>query len=413
MPKTKFLSALSCTAMIALSMSASAAFAQDTAITRVTAPLPSQAIQELRRNFNDASINALTFHEMDSIFETLPVEAGEHPSPLERTDKTPDFTYEYNGQTHAFEDIFERTFTNALLIMKDGQLVFERYRNYTGPQTRFLSMSMAKSITSLLVGTAIEDGDISSIDDEIVTYVPELRGTAYDGVTVRDALLMKTGVGQEDNYQPAPDSEMARLREESMILNRVPSLRQAHLVERADEPGRTFRYLTLNTAVLGEVVAQATGKPMPDYMSERLWQPLGAQADGFWLADGVPGIGKAMNGMGFNAVARDYARLGQMMLDQGMANGQQIVSPEWIEASTVPIGPEPASANYDQGYQYQWWTLTDSNAYMAIGLQGQFIYVDPDTNTVVVKLSYFPLGPQEPYRESEAFFRAASNWLAE
>ncbi|HWW66112.1 MAG TPA: serine hydrolase [Sphingomonadaceae bacterium] len=371
---------------------------------------PSPAIQELRRHFNDAGINALTFHSIDSIFETVPVKAGGTVWPLARAETHPDFTYDFGGKSHAFEEIFDRNYTNALLIIKNDRIVFERYRNYTKPSTHFLSMSMSKSLTSILVGAALEDGYIKSLDDQIVAYVPALRGTAYDGVTIRDALLMKSGVDQEDNYQPEPGSEMAKLREDSMILNTVPSLKQAFLVKRADEPGKTFRYLTLNTAVLGQVIEKAVGKPIAQYMSERIWKPLGAEADAFWMADGPPGVGTAMNGMGYNATMRDYARVGLMMLHEGKANGRRIIPAAWVKESTVPVGPEPASPKEDQGYQYQWWTLVNSNAYMAIGLQGQFIYIDPDTATVVVKLSYFPLSNSDAYKESEAFFRAVSAW---
>jgi CubicO group peptidase (beta-lactamase class C family) len=124
-----------------------------------------------------------------------------------------------------------------------------------------------------------------------------------------------------------------------------------------------------------------------------------------------PGVGRASNGMGFNAVLRDYGRVGQMMLHLGKANGRQIIPADWVRESTVPTGPEPADGESTLGYQYQWWTLVDSNAYMAIGLEGQFIFVDPDTRTVIVKLSYFPLSNRDASAESEAFFRAASAWV--
>lgn len=373
--------------------------------------LPTPAIQELRRHFWDASINALTFHSIDSIFNTVPVKAGPVPSTFVRADRPLDFSYSHAGQTHAAEEVLERTYTNALLVMKDDKILYETYRNFTGPSTRFLSMSMAKSITSILVGTALEDGFIRSLDDQVVAYVPELKGTAFDGATLRDLLLMKSGVDREDNYQPAPESALAQLREDTMILNRRRTVDEAFYVKRADEPGVTFRYSTLNTNVLGWVLEKAVGRPLNEYISERVWIPLGAEADGFFMTDGPPGVGRPTNGMGFNATLRDYARIGQMMLHQGKAGDRQIVSPEWVRESTVPTGPEPANSEETLGYQYQWWTLVDSNAYMAIGLQGQFIFVDPDTRTVIVKLSYLPLaGREEVYQEIEAFFRAASSW---
>lgn len=214
-------------------------------------------------------------------------------------------------------------------------------------------MSVAKSLTSVLVEAALEDGHIKSLDDRIVAYVPELRGTAFDGVSIRDALLMKTGVDREDNYQPRPDSELARLREETMILNRRRSVEEAFLVRRADAPGKTFRYSTLNTDVLGWILEKATGKSLNQYMSERLWRPLGAESDGFFITDWRPGVGRTINGMGFNAVMRDYARIGQLMLHKGQAGNRRVISAQWVKESTVPVGPEPASPKDDQGYQYQ------------------------------------------------------------
>ena len=386
----------------------SPAFAQDVQVEPET---PTPAVQELRRHFWDESINALTFHSIDSIFHTVPVRAGHAPSTLVRAEHPLDFSYEFSGETHKAEDVLERTYTNALLIMKDDKIVYENYRNFTGPSTRFLSMSTAKSITSILIGMALEDGYIGSLDDQVTAYVPELKGTAFEGASIRNLLLMKSGVDREDNYQPQPGSPLAQLREDTLILNRRRTVDEAFLVRRADEPGATFRYSTLNTNVLGWLLEKAVGKPVNEYMGERLWSPLGAEADGFFMTDGPPGTGRPTNGMGFNGVLRAYARVGQMMLHNGRVGDRQIVSSEWVRDSTVPTGPEPASPRNEQGYQYQWWTLVNSDAYMAIGLQGQFIFVDPGSRTVIVKMSYLPLASRaEAYQEIEAFFRAASAW---
>jgi CubicO group peptidase (beta-lactamase class C family) len=178
-------------------------------------------------------------------------------------------------------------------------------------------------------------------------------------------------------------------------------------MKRADAPGKTFRYLTTNTEVLGRVLEGATGQPLAACTSERLWKPLGAQGDARWMvsADSLP-----RNGMGFNATVRDFARIGLLMLHDGRINGRQIIPASWVRESTVPTGPEPANSMETLGYQYQWWTFPNSNAYTAIGLQGQYIYVDPDTKTVVVKLSYFPPNKDEHYKETEEFLKAVSAW---
>lgn len=368
----------------------------------------------LRQRLVDPDVNMLTFRSIDQMFETLPVAAGGTVWELPRTPAPLDFTYAFEGETVSAADFPGRTYTNALLVLKDGAIVFEEYYNFSGPETRFLSMSTAKSITSTLIGMAVADGLIGSVDDQIVQYVPELAGTGYEGVTIRDALMMRSGVDWNERYDFGRESPMERLHNGAIVENRFRFTDAALDLPRIHEPGEVFNYSTVETGVLGWVLEKAVGKPLPDYMSERWWIPAGMESGGYWLADGEPGVGKAVNGMGFNAVLRDFGRIGLMMLNEGEANGRQIVPTEWVREATVPDeGNEPVGPGGTRGYQYQWWTLTDSDAYMAVGLQGQFIFVDPATETVVVKLSYFPPGEQRADAETEAFFRAVSAWTPE
>src|SRR5690606_27494868 len=167
---------------------------------------------------------------------------------------------------------------------------------------------------------------------------------------------------------------------------------------------------TVETAVLGWLLERAVGRPLNEYMTERWWKPAGMQSDAFWIMDGPPGVGRAINGLGFHAALRDYARIGLVMLHEGRANGRQLRTSEWVAESTTPAGTEPLAPGASRAYQYQWWTLTGSDAYMALGLQGQYLYIDPETRTVVVKLSYFPPGEQRADAETEAFLRAVSAW---
>jgi CubicO group peptidase (beta-lactamase class C family) len=145
-------------------------------------------------------------------------------------------------------------------------------------------------------------------------------------------------------------------------------------------------------------------------MTERLWKPAGMESYGFWMLDGAPGTGREFNGAGFNAVARDYARFGLMMLHGGKVGSKQIVPQDWVKTATAPRETEPVAPGSPLGYRYQWWTIAGTDAYLALGLQGQFIYVDPATETVIVKLSYFPPGNEEAEMESIDFLRAASQW---
>lgn len=370
----------------------------------------SETLIEVRRHMLDPEINTLTFRSMDQIFDTLPVKRGGRVWTLEADAKDLDFSYSFEGEDIPAAAFAERTFTNALLIAKHGKIVHERYLNKTDETTRFLSMSMAKSITSILVGMAIEDGYISSVDDPLETYVPELKGSGYEGVTIRQALLMRSGVDWNERYDFGKDSPMQKLHNAAVVENRIRFVTPAFGAARIHPPGNAFNYSTVETAVLGLVLEKAVGKPLPDYMSARWWRRAGMQSDGFWIADGPPGVGRAINGMGFNATLRDYARIGLMMLSGGKANGKRLLSSAWVEESTVPKGTEPTEQGSTRGYQYQWWTFTDSDAYTALGLQGQFIYVDPRADIVVVKVSYFPPGERRADAETEAFLRAVSTW---
>ncbi|PZU61223.1 MAG: hypothetical protein DI547_02085 [Sphingobium sp.] len=372
---------------------------------------PSAAILELRRRFLDPGFMALAFHNMDGIFATQAVENGQRSHALPRAERPLDFTYDVDGRPIPAEDVLERTFTNALMIVRDGKVVYERYRNFTDERTRFTSMSMSKSITSILIGIAVDQGAIRSIDDQITTYVPELKGTPYDGVTIRDALEMKTGVDRSDGDQLKAGSEGAARREQILVRNALPAVDEAFMIRRKAEPGKTFDYSTLNVTILGWVLEKATGQPITAFTSRHLWQPMGAEAPAYWMADGPGAKGRPLTGMGYNATMRDYARIGMMMLDQGRANGRQVVSRKWVSETTG--GPHPAIApGASRGYQFLWWTVPGMPAYMADGLAGQYIYIDPPTRTVIVKLSYVPLTSRQTGEETSAFFRAACAWAA-
>lgn len=365
--------------------------------------------QEARRSLFGEKLNSLTFRHMDEIFDTVPVAKGAKVWALPEDIRALDITYEFEGQRRTTADFLERTRTNALLVIRDGRIVHEIYRNNSGPQTRFISFSMAKSITSLLIGLAIEDGLIGSVEDPLTRYVPELAGGAYEGVTIRQALLMRSGAGFRESYGFGQKSQMEELYENTMVTGRARFADLATGIERAHPPGEFFNYSTLETSVLGWVLERAIKRPTADYMAERLWKPAGMEAPGYWLLDGPPGVGRAWTGAGFNARLRDYGRLGLMMLNGGRANGTQVVPAAWVTQSTVPQGTEPAAPDRVQGYQYQWWTLPDSDAYMAKGVHGQFIWVDPASRTVIVKLSYWPVAwIKAVENETLAFFQTVA-----
>jgi CubicO group peptidase (beta-lactamase class C family) len=361
------------------------------------------AVQQLRRAMLDPEISSLTFRSMDQLFTTRTVARAGAVWTLPRADRALQFKYTFKGTTYSSQDFLERTHTNALLVLKDGRIVFETYRNGTDAATRFIGWSMTKSIVSMLIGCAVADGRIKSIDDPIDRYLSELKGGGYSGVTIRQILQMRSGVDYEERYDFGNPGTAARNHENALVRNVVRFADAARTIKRKNPPGEVWQYKTLDTAVLGWLLERVTGTTLAAYTAQKIWEPLGAEADGFFIMDGPPGTGREFSGAGFNATLRDFARLGQMVLDGGRANGRQIVSAEWLRESTRATD---ASAPYG----YQWWTVPGTQAFQATGLQGQFIYIDPATRTVVVKLSYFPPGAEEPSEESAAFFAAASAW---
>lgn len=367
------------------------------------------AIQNARWHMNDADINTLTFRTMDTLFTTRTVARSGQVSELRRSDRALDFSYEFEGETYTPEEFLDRTYTNAMLVIKDGRVVYENYLNHSGPQTRFIGWSMTKSLVSLLIGCALEEGRIKSLDDDITSYLPELKNGGYAGVTIRQVLQMRSGVDYEENYDFAKPGIAARNHILALVKNVARFVEPAKDIRRLHPPGAVFQYKTLDTAVLGLLIERVSeGGTLASYMSQRLWEPLGTESDGFFIMDGPPGSGREFSGAGFNAVLRDFGRIGLMMLNQGRFNGRQIVPADWVGESTTPVGDEQQLLDYG----YQWWTVSGTSAYSAMGLQGQFIFVDPATATVVVKLSYFPpLDKDEvAMRESITFFEAVSNW---
>jgi CubicO group peptidase (beta-lactamase class C family) len=386
--------------LIASSAVSGAAYGQD-----------SEALRNARRHFLDSNVNVLTFHSIDSLFLTKRVENSGTVWALPRNAAKPDFTYQFSGKDHAALDVLDRTFTNALIILKHGAIVYEIYRNQTDTSTHFISFSMAKSITSILIGIALADGQIHSLDDQITQYVPELKESAYDGVTIRQAMDMRSGANYVEQYVTDAPDILAAAFENSMVQNRMRFVSITRAMTRAYPPGEHFSYSTFESCVLGWVLERATKQSITKYTSEHLWKPAGMESYGFWMVDGPPDVGREFNGGGFNAVARDYARLGLMMLRNGKAGDRQVVPAAWVKESTVP-GVREAVNPMDPtlGYHDQWWPVVDSAAYMALGLQGQMIYIDSASDTVVVKLSYVPLGNRDAFNEAMSFMRAVSHW---
>lgn len=366
------------------------------------------AVQVLRWHMLDSEVNALTFRSMETLFTTRTVARSGPVWRLPRADAPLAFTYTWQDKSRPAEEFLERTYTNALLVIKDGRIVSEIYRNNTDERTRFIGWSMTKSVTAVLLGCALAEGHIDSLEAPVTTYLPELAGGGYAGASILDVMEMRSGVEYEERYDFANPGTAASNHIAALVRNTARFADVARTLPRKNKPGEQFQYKTIDTAVLGWLVERATGTSVAAYTEKCLWEPLGAESDGYYIMDGPPGAGREFSGAGFNATLRDFGRVGQMMLDGGVANGRRIVSAEWVRRSTQPRHPEDQRRG---GYGLQWWTMAGSDAYAAIGLQGQFIYVDPATRTVIVKLSYFPPGDNSALdAETQAFMAAASAW---
>lgn len=343
-----------------------------------------------RSSVENYNIMPVTFRSMDAFFHKETVAAGSG-APLPEAKASLDITVSIAGREMSLEEALVYTDTNALLVMKDGKIVYEQYLNGGTKESRFIGWSISKSVTSILLGAALEAGHIKSLEDTVGQYVPEARGTVYENVSLYDMLMQRAGTSYTEIPTGDKVTDVQKLATQSLFLGekRFTDLSDV-TITRAAEAGTTFNYSTLTSSFLGRVIEEATGMSLAAYTQKALWQPAGMQNHAYWLLDGKPGEGKAIGGASFNATARDFARIGQMMLNKGQINGKQVITKDWVKQSTVYTEKEAVIPEEDRGYQHQWWTFMKIPVYEAIGIHGQYISIDPSTNTVLVKMSYWP-----------------------
>lgn len=328
-------------------------------------------------------IQANTFRNIDRLFATRTVRRGETVYPLPQSD-TPigDLSFVSGGQRFDLYDYTSLNRISGIVAIKDGEIVYETYQLGNDDRSRWMSMSVVKSMSAILVGAAIHDGYIDSIDDSVADYVAELQGTAYDGVSVRQLLQMASGVQWNETYTD-PSSDRRALLEAQIAQEPGGMLDVMAALPRAAEPGSRWNYSTGETQVVAALVAAATGKHLADYLSEKIWARFGMEADANWWLDSPGGI--EVGGSGLSATLRDYARFGLFLLQGGKVDGEQILPDGWVEAASTPqvIGGTLVP------YGYMFWPVEDSEAaihrgaYEAAGIFGQGIYVNPAENVVI------------------------------
>lgn len=271
----------------------------------------------------------------------------------------------------------DRTVTSTL-VLKDGKIVHQAYYHGTGPDDRRISWSVAKSYLSALFGILVNDGAIGSLDDPVTKYAPQLAGGAYDGATILNVLQMSSGITFDEDYLDY-DSDINRMGRVLALGGKMDDF-AAGLTETFAAPGEAWKYTSIDTHVIGMVARGATGRDIPDLMSEKLIVPLGLERTPLYLTDGV-GVAFVLGGLNFTT--RDYARFGQMILQNGMWQGQQIVPSEWIAASTAPSARTEAG---EIGYGYQWWIPVGATPgqFMGRGIYGQYLYIDQSAGVIIV-----------------------------
>jgi len=356
--------------------------------------------------FSDEHFRVGSFSHIDDIFPYFRLQKSASPSPLPKAANGRKLGYRYEQQDYTIDDFLAHQRITGLLVVKDGKILAERYQYDRKDSDRFISHSMAKSITSLAIGIALAENKIASLDDTIAKYEPMLAGSPYGETTIRNMLRMSSGVPFDESYNGKDD--LTRFVTTRYRQGSIAALRE--LTTREVEQGTRFHYASSETVNLVMVLLAVAGLPLTDYLTPRLWQPMGAEADASWSisADGtVAGFGS------FNATLRDYGRLGMLLANDGEAGGKQIISKEYLLDATdwhrQPEAFRPYKATPYFGYGYQFWLFPgEKRRFALLGVFGQSIFVDPELKLVLVLTAAAKnasVGKEPLGRERDALWR--------
>lgn len=363
----------------------------------------------------DADVIVWNFSNLDRVADTVRIPPagpansfGRRPAPLPAQ-------FEFRGQRIDTGQWLSATATTALLVLHGDDIVYESYLQGTGEFDQRISWSVAKSFLSALFGVAVHEGLLPDLGAPVTDYVPSLAGSGYDGVPIIDVLQMSSGVRFDEDYGDF-NSDINRMGRILALGGSFDEFAASLQNERA--PGTQMHYVSIDTHVLGMVLRAVTRQPYAEWFEQRLWSRIGAERDALYIVDSE---GQPMVLGGLNLITRDYARFGQLMRDGGRLDGVQVIPGEWVRESTTPgaprLQPSKAGAAIEKfGYGYQWWIPPGAqDEFMAIGIYGQYIYVDPDAGIVIVKNSadrrFMDNDFENDYR-SAAAFRAISRSVA-
>lgn len=330
------------------------------------------------------------------------VRASKAPAALPRRASSPALRYRFAGSERSIEDLAERTNTTAIVILCDGELVYEAYPgSFATPGVRLRMFSVTKAVTSVLVGIALAEGLLSSVSERIVTFLPDFAGTSFHDATVFDALNMSSGSAFTEVFDD-PASEIHRWRRS--VAEGDPR-GMARTLGTQHPAGETFGYSSIDSAVLGWILEAASGMSLAQFASQRLWQPMGAESDAYYYTSRLPPR-RHLAGSAFCATVRDMARFGELVRQGGTAGRRRIVPEEWIARFGRPEREHLTRGRLGPGldayaYGSKWWSSVNApSAILARGIHGQCVYVDDDAGVVMARAACYP-HPEDAARDEE------------
>ena len=334
---------------------------------------------------------------VDQLFASRTIRRGDRVAALPQGPELTELTYQSCAQSRTLADFMIHNVVAGLLVIKNGRIVLERYGLGLREADRWSTMSTVKSISAMLLGAAVQDGAIASIDQTVDHYVPLLIGSGYEGVTIRQVLTMCSCVNWSEDYAN-PQSDVNQY--SASLARKTPGgvMQLLQRLRRDGQPGSRWQYNTGNSYLLGCVLRAAVGMPLADYLSQRIWQPAGMEFDAFYTLESEGG--QEIAGSRAGIALRDLGRFAQFVLADGVIGADRVLPLGWVAAALTPsyrftdqdVDFGPIRSNRLVGYGYSWWIDQDGAA-VALGFAGQRIYIHRAEQLAIVTLSAFPQAP--------------------
>lgn len=365
----------------------------------------------------DADVIVHNFSHMADVAPTITIARSGNVNQLGNTPQALPTTFSYKGENRDIQDYLDSSSATSLVVIKGNDITHQSYFQGTQELDKRISWSMAKSFLSALFGIAIAEGHIKDINAPVTDYVPSLKGSGYDGISIKNVLQMSSGVYFNEDYGDF-NSDINRFGRVMALGGSFDEFAASLAQDPAREQGTFMHYVSIDTHVIGMVLRAATGSSIKDYFNEKLWSKLGTEQDAVYVTDST---GEPMVLGGLNLITRDYARMGMLFRDKGILNGEQVVPEQWIEDSITPDAPhlmpgKRDNATTDFGYGYQWWIPKNPDQeFLALGIYGQYIYINRKQNIVIAQNSAnrnFMANEYESKDIAVAAFRAIAHSLS-